>query len=381
MTFWIPAAALALLAVLVILLPLWRREGTAVDHREGALAIFVDQLKEIEADRSRGLISPAEAEAARLEIKRRMLAVERQAGRGPQRGGGAALLMVLAVLVPLVGGGVYLATGTPGAESLPFAAREAERAEDAKIVELTETLRARLLSDAAGGPTEGWELLAQTYMKMGRYGAAAEALGRVVDRKNAHSGHLTQWAEALIAANDGVITTRAAEAIDRALAMDVMNPAASYYKAQWLEQEGRAGQARELLLLRLEQESREQPWMEIFIRQANRLGAATGTEPVALEDFVTVRGPSQADVAAAQEMTAEEREGFIRSMVEGLAARLEETPDDLDGWLQLGRAYGVLGEQARALEAYRAAEGLLDGLPAEDPRRQLVAQGLAEHQP
>ncbi|WP_323763486.1 c-type cytochrome biogenesis protein CcmI [Marinovum sp.] len=378
MTFWVPAAALALLAVLVILLPLWRRSGATVGHREGALAIFVDQLREIEAERNRGLISPAEAAAAQIEIKRRMLAVERQGRGGPVGTGGAPVLMGLAVLVPLLAGAVYVTIGAPGAESLPFVAREAERTEDRKIVDLTEQLRNRLLTDEAGGPTEGWELLAQTYMKMGRYAAAAEALGRIVDREDAHSGHLTQWAEALIAANDGVITTSAGAAIDRALAMDVLNPAASYYKAQWLEQDGRAGQARELLLLRLEQESDLQPWMEIFVQQANRIGAETGAEPVALGDFVNLRGPSAEDVEAAQEMTAEERDAFIRSMVAGLAARLEDAPDDLDGWLQLGRAYGVLGERALAAEAYRAAEGLLDGLPAEDPRRQVVAQGLAE---
>ena len=379
MTFWIPAAAMALLAVLMILLPLWRRDGAAVDHREGALAIFVDQLKEIDAERARGLISPAEAEAAQLEIKRRMLAVGRLKGRGPARTGGAAMLMALAVLVPLLAGGVYVMTGAPGAESLPFAERAEERADTREIVELTERLRERLTSDENGGPTEGWELLAQTYMRMGRFDAAAEALGRIVDREDAHSGHLTQWAEALIAANDGIITAQAGVAIDRALDMDVLNPAASYYKAQWLEQEGRSGEARELLVLRLRQADEAQPWMEVFLRQINRLGSETGAAPVALDDFVVTRGPSAEDVEAAQAMTAEERGDFIRSMVNRLAERLEDEPDDLDGWLQLGRAYGVLGEQARALQAYQAAEGLLEGLAANDPRREVVAAGLAEH--
>lgn len=369
---------MALVAVLVILLPLWRREGIAVDHRDGALAIFVDQLREIDAEAARGLISAGEADAARLEIKRRMLAVEREEGRGPARVGGAVVLMVLAVLVPVLAGGVYALIGAPGAQSLPFAERAAEREEDQKIVELTDRLRARLLSDEGGGPTEGWELLAQTYMKMGRYGAAAEALGRIVTRDDAHSGHLTQWAEALIAANDGLITAQAAAAIDRALDMDVLNPAASYYKAQWLEQEGRGDQARELLMLRLRQEREAQPWMEIFVRQINRLGAETGAEPVALGDFVEQRGPSAEDVEAAQEMTEEERGDFIRSMVARLAERLEEEPEDLDGWLQLGRAYGVLGERVKALEAYKAAEGLLDGLATDDARRGIVAQGLAD---
>lgn len=381
MVFWISAAGMALLAALVILLPLWRRGSAQVDHRDGALAIFVDQLKEVEAERARGLISPDEAAAASLEIKRRMLAVERQEGGGSVRTiGGATMLMALALVVPVVAGGVYVLTGTPGVQSQPFAERASERQEERQIADLAERLRTRLLSEDNGGATEGWELLAQTYMKMGRYDAAAEALARVIDRPDAHSGHLTQYAEALIAASDGLVTASAGAAIDRALEMDVLNPAASYYKAQWLEQDGRLAEARELLVLRISQEDSFKPWMEFFVRQINRIGAQTGEAPVTLSDYVEEpRGPSAEDVEAAGEMTAEERAEFIQSMVDRLASRLEEESDDLDGWLQLARAYGVLGQPDKALAAYRAAEGLLDGLAEGDPRRGLVAQGIASN--
>lgn len=379
MTFWVFAAGMALLAALVVLLPLWRRGGAAVDHRDGALAIFVDQIKEVDAERIRGLISEEEAEAARLEIKRRMLAVERQGDAGPARTGGAVVLMALAVLVPVMAGGIYVLTGTPGTRSLPFAERATERDEDRRIMELAEQLRTRLLGDENGGATDGWELLAQTYMRMGRYADAAEALERVIDRADAHSGHLTQFAEALIAAEGGIVTAKAGAAIDRALDMDVLNPAASYYKAQWLEQEGRAREARQLLVLRMEQEETVQSWMDIFVQQINRLGGQTGDAPVQVADFVDVRGPTAEDVQAAQEMSEGERAEFIQSMVDRLAARLADEPDDLDGWLQLGRAYGVLGQSDKALEAYQTAKGLLDGLAEGDPRRDAVAQGIASH--
>lgn len=377
MTFWILVAAMALGAVLIVLLPLWRTDGTQVGHRDGALAIFVDQLKEVEAERARGLISETEAKAASLEIKRRMLAVEREGASGPARTGGAVMLMVLAVLVPVLAGGVYYITGSPTAQSLPFAERGAERAEDRQIVDLAEKLRLRLESEENGGPTEGWELLAQTYVKMGRYADAANALARVLDRDDAHSGHMTQYAEALIADNDGTVTAQAGRAIDRALDMDVLNPAASYYKAQWLEQEGRAAEARQLLVLRLQNETSVQPWMEIFVRQINRIAQDTGDAPVAVSDFVELRGPTAEDIEAAQEMTAGERGDFIQSMVARLAERLADEPDDLDGWLQLGRAYGVLGQTDNALAAYQSAAGLLGPLAANDPRRQVVADGLA----
>ena len=67
-------------------------------------------------------------------------------------------------------------------------------------------------------------------------------------------------------------------------------------------------------------------------------------------------GPSDEDVAAAvQGMTPEERAEMIRGMVDTLAARLEENPNDPEGWLRLAQSYRVLGEPQKALEALRQA--------------------------
>lgn len=378
MIFWILGAAMALLAAGIVLLPLWRRGGTQVGHTEGALAIFVDQLKEVEDERTRGLISDEEAQAASVEIKRRMLAVEKQGTVHVVSKGGALALMGSAVLVPALALGTYVLTGAPGTPSLPFAERADEREEDRRIADLTERLRSRLLSEDNGGATEGWVLLGQTYMRMGRYSAAVDAFERLENRDDVTAGILTQLAEALIAAENGTVTVRANAVLDRALQMDPLNPAGSYYKAQFLEQDGRPAKARELLILRMQQETRFQPWMESFISQINRIGESLGAEPVSLEDFVDApRGPSAEDVEAAGEMSEEERGDFIRQMVSNLAERLEDEPENLDGWLQLARAYTVLGEAENALAAYRKAEALLDGLAADDPRRDVVAQGLA----
>ncbi|MCB2133166.1 MAG: c-type cytochrome biogenesis protein CcmI, partial [Rhodobacteraceae bacterium] len=58
-----------------------------------------------------------------------------------------------------------------------------------------------------------------------------------------------------------------------------------------------------------------------------------------------------ADIAAAQEMSADDRQAMIRGMVDGLAQRLAEDPDDLEGWHRLIRARVVLGEGAAAQAA------------------------------
>lgn len=382
MTLWIIGACLALLTVGFVLAPIWRRGRETVDHAEGALAIFVDQIREVDREAADGLISAAEAEAAKVEIKRRMLAVERGDRRAPATRSGGIAVMAAAVVVPVIAGVIYWQTGAPGTQSLPYAERQAERAEDAEIADLTSRLRQRLLADENGGPTDGWMLLGQTYMRMERYGDAALAFARVIDRPEASAGMLTQYAEALIAAESGTVTNRAAVVLERAAMMDPDNPAATYYRAQWLDQEGRADDARALLADRLAREESYQPWMDVFVAQINRISQASGAAPVSVEDFVerlpeAPRGPTREDMENAAEMSPEERMDFVRSMVAGLAARLEDEPGDLDGWLRLARAYTVLDEIAKAREAYEAAQGLLADLPGDDPRRDAVARGLA----
>ena len=76
-------------------------------------------------------------------------------------------------------------------------------------------------------------------------------------------------------------------------------------------------------------------------------------------------------------MSETDRSAFIASMVDRLATRLADEPDDLDGWLQLARAYTVLERDDDARNAYEQASGLIADLPASDPRRALVAEGIA----
>lgn len=75
------------------------------------------------------------------------------------------------------------------------------------------------------------------------------------------------------------------------------------------------------------------------------------------------RGPTQEQIAAAQSLSAEDQQAMIRGMVEGLAARLENEPDDLEGWRMLGRSYGVLGDLDASVAAHaRAADLAPDNL-------------------
>jgi cytochrome c-type biogenesis protein CcmH len=68
-------------------------------------------------------------------------------------------------------------------------------------------------------------------------------------------------------------------------------------------------------------------------------------------------------------MSVEERSAFVRSMVDRLAARLLDDPDNLEGWLRLAEAYSVLGDFDAAQNAAGKARSLAESLPETDPTR------------
>ena len=371
MTFLLVAGALALATAVVVALPALRgRDGGDADRAGASLAIFRDQFAEVGRDADRGLISPDEAQAARTEIERRMLAAGRSADEGASRGDRWAVLTG-AVAIPLLAAGLYAWVGRPDVPSLPFAERASERAASAEVAELTAELRRRLEADPEGGPVEGWTLLARTHLRRGEYAEAARAFEVVSGRDDAPAGVLTQHAEALIGASGGVVTPPALRLVDRALGRDPTIPAGHYYRALALGQAGDPAGGRAILLRRLADVTGPEPWTEIFLAEANRMGAEAGLDPVSARDAM----PGAAAIA---EMAPEEREAAIRSMVDGLAARLEREPGDLEGWLRLGQARGVLGEPDAARAAFEQALGVM---PEDDPRRASVEAAIAEAAP
>ncbi|MEP5758339.1 MAG: c-type cytochrome biogenesis protein CcmI [Litoreibacter sp.] len=368
----------ALITAVFLLWPLLRSGPAAPDRAEAAMAIFKDQLSEVDRDAARNLISDTEAQAARVEIKRRMLSVSRGETHEMKSSGGWALI-AFAVLVPLGGIGVYSVTGSPGMPSVTFAERAQEVEEANEVATLINRLRTRLEEDPDGGDVRGWELLASTYMGRNLFKDAAYAYSQIVDRPDATSATWSQYAEALIADENGAVTPLAARAIARAMQLDPTNPAATFYSALEREQSGQTALARRMLLDRVSAETTPLPWMPAFIAEANRMARSIGLEEEALPSFSdTPRGPSQEDIDAAGEMSPEDQAEFIASMVGNLEARLEADPSDLQGWLQLARAYVVLERPEDAVAALKSAQPLASELAVEDPLRRAVEESLQQ---
>ncbi|MGH6802886.1 MAG: TPR domain-containing protein [Methyloceanibacter sp.] len=100
------------------------------------------------------------------------------------------------------------------------------------------------------------------------------------------------------------------------------------------------------------------PFVQQEIRQA---AAALGLDAASESGTAAQPGPTESDVAAAADMTEGERAAMIKGMVAGLAARLDQEPDDLEGWVILIRSYSILGDRDAASRAFARARDHFTG--------------------
>jgi cytochrome c-type biogenesis protein CcmH len=402
MLFWIVAAAMTAAVTALVLMPLLRGRqavGSPVGTRASYdMEVYRDQLAELERDLARGVIDDRQAQAARTEIGRRMLAVaderkdERKreaataasgtAGTVPSRSS-RAIALALCVVIPAGALAVYLPTGSPNLPGQPFASRETDQdgGPPPQVMQAIAKLEQHLKDEP--NDLQGWLLMGQTYTRMGRFDDSVEAYRHAVGiSQGKDPGILSSYAEAMTAANRGMVPEEAARTFEAVLQADPKDPRSRYYLAL---ARGQAGDMRGALdrWVELAAESpADAPWLPT-VRQritdtAGQLGLdVTSVMPQPLPPSqvnepatggAPAPGPTREQVAGAADMTPEQRNQMIRGMVDNLAARLRDNPTDADGWLRLGRAYNVLGEQDKSIEALesgtKAAPGRVDVLMA-----------------
>ena len=392
MTFWALAGVMTMAVVALLLVPLLRRPARWAARRDYHMAVYRDQLAEIERDLTRGVLTDGQAVAARTEIERRLLAAADRApepgrdqrapaGRVPASGRGRNLAAGLTIGLPAAAVGLYLALGAPGVPSAPFAERPVPEQTPPDMIQMVEGLAERM-AQSPDDPA-GWRLLGRSYIQLGRFDQAVEALRQAIAKGSDEAQVWASLGEALVAANGGRVVPGARTAFAAVLERDPGEPRARYYGGLALAQDGRLRQAMDYWLALAADAPADAPWRAVVEEQARLVAADLGLDPAdpalaalkrpaAGSDGGPSSGPSAADRQAVDEMTPEQRDDFIRSMVDGLAARLEENPDDLEGWLRLIRAYQVLGETERATAAVQRAATLAASLPPDAPERRAV---------
>lgn len=346
MTLWFVFALMTAAAMFAVLLPLGLGGRTPADGRE--VAVYKDQLAEIERDVSGGLIGQPEAEAARVEISRRLLAAADQeqdqpvrASRGMRR---AAAVLVL-VGLPIAAVAIYLPLGSPRLADFPLAERTSTPAGSGQL----ETLVAQVQQHLQANPNDarGWTVLAPVLARLGRTDEAIQAYRKSIALGGDNAGRRADLGEILATSSGGVVTNDAKAEFERAHALDADEPKANYFLGLAAEQDGRKSDAAGIWRGMLAKAPADAPWRPLVQASLRRVG---GGEMPAL--------PAET-MAAAKDMSGTDREAMIHGMVDRLATRLKQDGNDVDGWVRLVRAYVVLGDADKAKGALADARQAL----------------------
>jgi cytochrome c-type biogenesis protein CcmH len=365
MMLWFVMAMMTAAAIFAVLWPLARRHPL---HGGSDVEVYRDQLDEIGRDRAAGLIGEREAEAARIEVSRRLLAAA-DAGASPlQRDGSAwrrrGTALVALVLLPVGVMGFYALLGSPDVPGQPQSTRREMPPEQRSLAELVGRVEAHLEANPQDG--RGWEVIGPVYMRLGRYDDAVKARRNALHLLGPSGTREADLGEALTGAANGVVTAEAKSAFERALSLNPDDFRVRYFLGLAAEQDGRPKEAAELWRTLLATAPMGAPWIA-FVREA-----LARVDPAAAPQ----RGPSAEDIAAASELSPEQRAAMVRGMVERLAERLKNDGSDVEGWLRLVRAYMVLGDRDRALTAAGDARRALAGEPEKLQQVNDVIKGL-----
>ena len=238
---WLAIMAIIAGTMGLLLMPLWRRPAAAPARGDFDAAVYRDQLGEVERDLERGALSAEQAQAARTEIQRRLLATADEAGHGATEPARPAWpLVAMAVLAAAGGLALYLHLGSPDAPGQPLAERprEAPQAQDQapRVGAMVEALATRLAEDP--DDLDGWLMLGRSYRVIERYGEAAEAFQRALKLGSRRPEILIAYGEAVVLAAEGAITEPARAVFEEALGKSPTDPRPRFYIAIGQTQQG-----------------------------------------------------------------------------------------------------------------------------------------------
>jgi len=351
MVLWAVLAVLTAIVITVVCLPLVRPKSEQTHAAQSDAEIYKAQLSEIEDERKRGILTESEAEAARIEVSRRLL---RSAEKGDKtREAGAAVrendraLVVVSVLVPALALGGYLIFGTPNMPQQPYAARFDQSPEAQRVTEMVERVEDRLRDHPEDGA--GWDVIAPVYLRQQQYHDAVFAFQQALRLNGESAARLEGLGEAMVLRDNGQVNETARMAFSQALKRNPESLKAQFWLAVSDEQNGDLQQAADAYKQIMEASPEGAPWR-----------AMVGTRLAVVQQQLDpggARAPALSPemMRSAENMSREERAQMIENMVAGLADRLEADGSDLDGWLRLMRAYKVLGKSGEAKQAAASA--------------------------
>jgi len=375
--FWVAATGLAV-AVAVVLGTALRRGADGAAAPDADLVVYKDQLAEIARDLTRGTLAEGEAARLRTEIGKRILDADRARAAGADQGqsGSGTLALVLIATLALPGAlAGYWWLGAPGYPDMALGPRLADL--DAGIAARPSQEEALAKADRSRDPgldaALATELAAisdpdalrqsfQTRFEAGEMQAALRTIQRLqaVLGDTAEANDHALLALTLVAEAGGYVSPEAEVELREALSRDMGNEMARYLVGEMFLQGGRYDQAFRFWRPIADGGS-SAPWVAYIREQIEAVAGLAGI-PYALPDAV---GPSGEDIAAAAEMTAEDRQAMIEGMVAQLSDRLASEGGSVEDWERLIRSLAVLERLPEAQTIYNEAKETFVGMGAE----------------
>ena len=396
--FWGIAGFLTLICVILIIWPLLRQREVLETNVDYNLKVYKDQLSEVDKDFQLGRVDSTELDAIKTEIQRRMLTenVEANQQNQPKKLAPTTYIiftLVASFLVPSAAIGIYANFGSPGHPDIPLSERadlptpkiaakttvqkKKPNEEHAGIDDMITNLQAKL--EVNPNDLQNWELLGRTLLIRKQYEEASTSLRQAVSIFPSNLELRATYAEALVLAAQGRISREALKQFKLVSKSIPKDPRVRYYLGladyqqekiepalrTWttlLNETPQNAPWRKMLISRIDRASKDlgiktsEPKQKLAANQKPKTPSRNAAKPSILKEGF--QGPTQEDIRAARTLSKNDRQEMINNMVEGLAEKLKDNPNDLNGWLRLSRSYKVLGKLEKSREALKTAANL-----------------------
>jgi cytochrome c-type biogenesis protein CcmH len=334
---WILFAVITASVILAVARPLNRAAATA-SGSSSEIEAYKLQLAELAHDEDVGGIGKEEAAQTRAEISRRLLRASREDASGALSGESLAFntnyaFAGLAAFIAVGAAGLYAFYGKPGLSDQPLEARLSAPPSEQPLGIQMANIERRLRTNP--DDAMGWTLIAPLYFRTGQFDNAAQAYQQAIKLGGADEDKLLGLFESLTYASEGSIPAEAKPILDRALVKNPQSLRGRTWHAIWYAQEGKKTEA-ERIYREMLSENPSAEWRGIIFKQLSGLKDQADAPKKELAQASGGAAPMAA--AGGKDLPS------VDVLVERLAARLKQNPEELGGWLMLIRSYSALNE-------------------------------------
>ena len=343
MAFWISSALMVVLAMGFVCFPLFRSQLSSTSELDSEQTFYQARLSEIEKDLELGRLDEVSADAAKAEEARRLIKTSETSKIVSMSRGNKSIVILAALSLPLFTIPFYNSVRSPQITSP--SELQSNNSGELSMKQLLEIAEKRLKSNP--DDVNGWTAIAPVYVRIGRFKDAIAAYENILRVKGRSPENIIKLADVYITQSKGQVNEKAKALISEVLTIDPSNPIAKFYTGIIALQNDDEDETIRIWQSIVDSAAGNEDWLPLV---KSRISELKTSEPLA-----SLPALDQDTIKFAKEMKPQERIKMIGEMVSRLAKRLEENPDDKEGWERLIRSYIVLERADDAKAAVQKA--------------------------